>query len=180
MRSSSTIVFVGRSGVGKSTVARLFAQRFRLPLVEVGAQVREDSASCCQDPLSHADHVFEEGQTQRFIAAAVAQAPTRSVIVGPRLRQEIEFLHRWYSEVVVVGLLLDEQRRTVRCLRRFPVDIRPSVALRLQQERDRIEQSWGLDLVIKQADHHLAASSSADVVSMLSRILMPGVDANEF
>lgn len=153
---TASLIVVGYSGSGKSTIAAMLASATKLTALEMGDIVREDAAahSPPREPLAHATAVFESGSVTRFAAmlAERVSGMTRPVIVvGPRRPEEIKLLRAAIGPAVCVGLSVDKATRRKRQRGRLENEFRPDF-LRSWADRDEVERVWGLDTSLAQAD----------------------------
>ena len=147
----SSLILVGHSGAGKTTLAELLGKRTGLAVVEVGHIVIGEADRLGVVALDHADRLFQARQFLHFVqqVAGGHRCGRPLIIVGPRVFEEILYLKDVYGPSFVVALTapvdLREARRVDLIL---PIDDNLS---RLRQ-RDAVEDHWDLQRTIRSAN----------------------------
>jgi dephospho-CoA kinase len=161
----ASLVIVGYSGSGKTSVAQELSSATGVPVVEVGSVVRSSAGGndASQSALLHADDVFRNGDVTRFVRRALGndrQLPV--LIVGIRRREELEYVRSRLGRCTVVALTASEDTRRARQALRS--GRRLDGGRKEWRERDAVETRWGLTEVIRTADYVVDAEGSLSEV----------------
>jgi adenylate kinase family enzyme len=155
----SSLIIIGHSGAGKTTLADLISRHYRANVIEVGYQVVKEAAQQNRliTPLEYADAKLRAGKYYHFVEqiAACIDYTKPIIIVGPRQVQEIRFFRDILDSTIVIGLDAPNRIRELR--RCTPEELRKGGSTWLQH-RDEVERSWGVENTLKIADVVLDAT----------------------
>lgn len=169
MKANCYLIIVGHHASGKTTLARILAEKHHMQVVEVGAFVIRDSLNCpsCDNPLAHADHVFKAHEYLKFVALVTAFIDENgiagnTIIVGPRRPEELSYLRARLRHAFAIGLSVPMEVREERAMARAS---RSNTGVVQFEKRNETETTWGLDQTIEQCDLIVEASPGPDSVA---------------
>lgn len=146
------IIIVGYAGSGKSTLSRFFANQ-GYKVIEISDFVKECyilNASNKESLLEYANSFFENGNFLEFVKRATKDLKQKDgfVFVGPRTREEIEYLKTQYKIDLIIGVRCEKSIRYFR--RKQQKKSQENINY---EYRDEIELSWGNDKVFDLCDY---------------------------
>jgi cytidylate kinase len=156
-----SMILVGYSGSGKSSVASMLARATDLLVLEMGDVVREEAAivSPSVSAIQYANCIFSTKSPTYFalqLAKKIVDVRRPLIIVGPRRPEELEMLRASTEPSVCIALTADEVTRRGRQRERLDGDFDPEL-LKHWAYRDEVERAWGLDLTLRSADFSVDA-----------------------
>lgn len=148
----TNIIIVGRLASGKSVLAELLRKKTGFPVYEVGDVVR---AECLNNgvkvmPLEYVVEKFDLSGKDYFVKKLLSEVDCEksNIIVGVRNTEELNFLTACLSNVFTVGISSDRETRK----KRYETSRKTKLANSDFDERDRVEESWGINEVIERTD----------------------------
>ena len=158
-RTRSSIIIIGHSGAGKTTLANLISLYSGAHIIEVGHHVISEASQQPQpmSALEYADAKLRAGKYYHFVEqiAASHDFSEPTIIVGPRQVQEVKFFRDVLNSTIVIGLdAPDDVRETRRC---DPEELGTGGPTWLEH-RDKVERAWGAENTLQLADAVLDAT----------------------
>jgi hypothetical protein len=166
-----TLIIVGYSGAGKTTLGSLLHRDTGIPVIEIGKLVRAEAAAQIP-PLSapeYADWVFSQGDHLRFVRQVVLshRASRPLIVVGPRRPQELGYLRAELAPSITVALHTPAK---IRASRGADLEARAE-GLDGLRFRDETERTWGLDRTLEMADAIFDGLDSPEILAAKVRQL---------
>jgi adenylate kinase family enzyme len=160
-----TLIIVGYSGAGKTTLGSLLHRDTGVPVIEIGKLVRAEAAAQTP-PLSapeYANQVLSQGNHLHFVKQVVSRhrGSRPLIVVGPRLPQELCYLRAELAPSITMAL---HTPATVRASRGADLEAQADGVDGLRI-RDQIERSWGLDRTIEMADARFDGLDSPEILA---------------
>jgi energy-coupling factor transporter ATP-binding protein EcfA2 len=162
---SPSVILVGHSGSGKTTIANALNKATGIEPLELGFVVRKSAAQSMTDPLSHADAVISKGKYLTFVEAALSGHVARpALIVGPRQPQEVKFLRDVLGPSLVVAL---EAPAFIRSVRRGNIANLECPNIAWLSHRDLVERDWGIETIIAEADLRVDSTGTVENIAQM-------------
>lgn len=158
------LLVVGHNSAGKSTVAKVLADKLSLTIIEFGTEVRRfitEDSSLPRDPsLAFVILKRRHGPNLLSLWAAKRSFPHGLIMVGVRDEESYEALGYTYPDLITVAVVAKSAVRYYRDYAKQTDGSPNQLSMKEFNERDRLHTSWGLSKIIETADFTIENSSN--------------------
>ncbi len=164
-----SIIIVGATGSGKSSIGKLVSFKLNCEMLEIGNIVKDTyesnkinfpSGVNCLSPIDikksrikFAENMVKKYGKDYFVRLALKNNNlSEIVVVGPRTISEILCIKELVPNPFFVGIKCDEVILEERFINRETQQLNKFEAKELFKSRRNLEQEWGLDEVINTCD----------------------------
>lgn len=179
MEKKKLILIAGLPGSGKSTVSRILANNYKLPVVSMGDCVREEAKKegVKEELKSMKEFMIElrKKYGKDFVAKLTSRKIERMkekviVVDGIRSKEELEFFKNRYEKVFLLVIHSDINTRFKRLAkRRRPDDPKSLEELKM---RDEAELSLGLREIMKEDIRIINEGSIKELEDLVNEIII--------